>query len=521
MNEAGFMGRTTRSGFRVWIGQIENLESGFGLLESLSGLLVFVILVLVGTKAYHNVVANHREANQVKALTDAVADISEKLGTMSVSSLTQAGSSYLEWSQPRPVGAGFEYFRYRVVPKPTVSGISDTTVAGLELETGKLSGRVLVPTRSFATLISPHFSSRNSKGEVSTELERKAEADFHASLVRSISDLTGSVVLENQARLNSFNCYDPKQCCAFMGAFFADPTLRAEDGLGEKCLYRCALAGNVRMSEWRSGCGTDFCSLSSWKTSADCCASILAGTCPSGSACANACLDCVGEDGSGCLTTDCSDYHFQQFVDCGNGSFCDGSPLPDGITPGYGDIKAKCRQPGCASSTGDCGERMPTCCDEYWNYTARGEAIEDPKAALCAVISRKEECCKWDVKIGWWEFACNTDGTVRAAKYGGNNTWYCGDFTTPGWDGFCASNKGCPSTFQPPGAPAGGCGNWNGPRLEDPWEDPYTGRLPPGATMIPISGGGGSGTPLIEAGGKSRTPSTRDGGGSGLAGGRE
>jgi hypothetical protein len=47
-------------------------ESGVGLLETLSGLAVFIILAMVGAQAIRGAVDNRREAAQIRHLADAV-----------------------------------------------------------------------------------------------------------------------------------------------------------------------------------------------------------------------------------------------------------------------------------------------------------------------------------------------------------------------------------------------------------------------------------------------------------------
>src|SRR5688500_1105676 len=82
------------------------VEAGFGLMETLTGLLVFVVLALLATKGFRAVVENHKEANQVKALTDAVASTVEQLSSLTVSALTGPGSPHLAWGQPKALGNG-------------------------------------------------------------------------------------------------------------------------------------------------------------------------------------------------------------------------------------------------------------------------------------------------------------------------------------------------------------------------------------------------------------------------------
>jgi hypothetical protein len=495
-------------------------QSGFGLLESLMGLVVFLILSMVGTKAFHNVVANHKESAQLKALTDAVSQTAEKLSGLSTATLSAAASGYTNWSAPQAVALGEYVYRFRVVPKPNIAGVADTVVVGLEVETGTMDKNTFTPVRSFATLIAPHVSSKNALGQVSTAKERQDEATFYASLRQSLADLSKSVVPQNQEKLNSFSCYDKGQCCGFMKKYFVDPTIHPSDGVDEKCLYRCALGGNVHIPEWNKACNTDFCKLASWKTKAQCCAAIASGDCKPGSICANVCIDCVGEDGSTCNMTmmTCPDYHFQNYVDCAKGTYCNGAPLTDDIVPGWGDVLAMCKKPECAEGTGDCSLRVANCCDEYWQFKEWGEPI-DPRSEICATISTKEECCQWKVDIGFFVFDCNNDGTIHAAQYHGNNNWYCGNFP-PDWNRYCAINKGCPSTYHPSGAPTGTCGSWSGPGLADPWKDPYTGKDFPGATY---TGGttSSTGSSQTSTGSPGRNGPSRGGSTVGSGGGQE
>ena len=262
-------------------------QRGFGLLETMTGLIVFVILAVVGTKAYRGVVANQKEASQVKALTDAVTVIAEQLSANSVATLTAAGSKYLNWSEPATIGSGEYQFRYRTVPHPSVGGGMDTTVVGLEVEVGSGEGGGFKAGRLFATLIAPHLNSKDNLGQASTKAERDAEASFYAGHLAAVSGVSKAAVEDNQTRLNSYNCYDAGQCCGFMKKFFADPTIKPEDGLDQKCYYRCANAGNVSVKTWNGACGADFCKIAPWQTQEQCCAAIEAGQCEPGTVCAN------------------------------------------------------------------------------------------------------------------------------------------------------------------------------------------------------------------------------------------
>jgi hypothetical protein len=241
-------------------------ESGVGLLEALAGLIVFVILAIVGTKAFNGVVANQKETAQVKALTDAVMTTAEGLSSLTVAVLTEPGSKYLQWSEPAVIGSGEYLFRFRTFPKPSISGVQDASVVGLEVETGNLGGGAFIPSRSFATLIAPHLNSRGKMGQVSTKAERDAEASFYSGLQAQIKSVAGSVVTVNQLKLNSFSCYDKGQCCGYMREYLLNPSLDPADGLDEKCHYRCATAGDVKIKEWNAACGTDFCALAPWKS---------------------------------------------------------------------------------------------------------------------------------------------------------------------------------------------------------------------------------------------------------------
>ncbi len=506
------------------------MQGGFGLLEALAGLLVFVILAGVGTKAFKNVVANHRESREMKALTDAVATTAEKLSTLTVATLTAAGPGYTQWSAPAAVGMGEFLYRYRIVPGPMVAGAVDTSVVGLEVQAGVLTNNVFIAGRVFATLIAPHLSSKNAAGKVTTLAERQAEAAFYASLKQQLSDLNKSVVTENQTRLNSYSCYDQGQCCGFMKQFFANQNLNPTDGLNEKCYYRCALSGNVSVKTWNSACGTDFCRIAPWQTKADCCAAITTGECQPGSVCANVCIDCVGENGSTCGPPICDGGWWNDFFDCKNMSFCDGTPLPDGIIPNWGNVRALCGTSTCAAIPSECTAwKAQTCCKEYWGHLALGQPI-DPKAEICAQISTQAECCDLQTDVGNWNLYCSNTGVAEAIQNKANGQWYCG-LNNASFDNSCAYTKGCASTYRPSGAPTGNsCSNWKGPSLTDPYVDPNTGLHPPPPSGPPpgwpsgfTPGGTGGGGSTIQTGsfGPSRIPSIRNGGLFGSWGGRE
>lgn len=496
-------------------------QAGFGLLETLTGLLVFVLLALIGTKAYHGVVSNQKESAQVKALTDAVTQVAEKLSALSVSSLTGAGSPYLQWSQPAAIGSGEYLFRYHVVPRPVINGSQDTSTVGLEVEIGPATRPGgFQAARLFATLIAPHLASKDRLGQVSTQEERDAEAAFHASNEARIANVDAQAKTDNQARLNSYSCYEPGQCCGFMKDFFGDPTMQPADGLNEKCYYRCAMSGNVGVKTWNKECGTDFCSIAPWKTKEDCCSAIQTGECKSGSVCANVCIDCVGEDGSTCGPPVCLDFKWNDYFDCKTNTFCDGSPLTSGIIPGWGDVQSLCGLKECAGIQSECQNRVPSCCYDYWSKVTLGQT-PDPKAEICQSISKASDCCTADMGIlDWDHIKCGTDGKAITAHNKIDGKWYC-HLTGPGWDAACGYAKNCPATYTPGGAPGGGvCPAWSGTPISGPWQPTYPQPPPPGGFPPPPGGIGG---PKIStgSGGGIRVPSIRGGGVFGSFGGRE
>jgi hypothetical protein len=494
-------------------------QSGFGLLETLAGLVVFLILAMVGTKAFHAVVVNQKETAQVKALTDAVTVTAERLSAMSVKTLTAAGSPYLEWSAPAEIGSGEYHFRYRTFPNPSVSGVMDTSVVGLEVEVGALSGGVFTKGRGFATLISPHLSSKDKLGQASTALERSAEASFYAGLQARIKQVSSQSVQENQIKLNSFNCYDQGQCCGFMDKFFKNPSMRPGDGLDQKCLYRCAMAGSVPIKEWNKSCGTDFCAVAPWKSKEQCCAAISAGECLPGSICAQVCIDCIGEDGSTCGPPICKDMYFNDLVDCAKGIMCDGSDLPSEPVPGLGDLKTICRMEECTSVTSECKNRTATCCVDYWGVLAAG-GTPNPIFEVCKTISTHSECCEMSLSaMDWDNIYCGTDGKAISAHNKVDGKWYCG-FTGGGWDKACGWGKGCPSTYRPAGASSGNCPVFGGGSMDTPWKATYPDPNPPKFFPGFPPGGGGSKT-TTNKGSSDRTPSERGGGIFGSSGGRE
>ncbi len=500
-------------------------QSGFGMLETLTGLVVFVVLAMAGTKAFHGVIANQRETAQVKALTDAVTVTAERLSAMSVSALSVPGSTYLAWSAPSEIGSGEYRFRYHVVPKPTISGGIDTTVVGLEVQVGTEVQGTFTPGRDFATLISPHLSSKDGLGQVSTALERAAEANFYAGLQARQKEVASAAVPDNQVRLNSFNCYDKSQCCGFMKHFFADPSMRPDDGLDQKCLYRCAMAGAVPVKEWNGASGTDFCAVAPWKSKEQCCAAISAGECQPGSVCAQVCIDCVGEDGSTCGPPICDGGWFNDFIDCANGKMCDGSPIPDAAVPGWGNIKTLCRQDACAVIQSECQARLPTCCRDYWGILAEG-GTPLPTAEICATISKQSECCDMPLEVWDWDHIyCGTDGKAISAHNKVDGKWYCG-MGGDGWNHACAYAKGCPSTYRPAGASGGGCAAFPGEPLTTPWQATYPSPEPPTVittvtTGTGVSGGGGGPKTTTTTTAPVRAPSTRGGSTWGSKGGRE
>lgn len=498
-----------------------NRQAGFGLLETLTGLLVFVLLAIVGTKAYRGVVANQRESAQVKALTDAVTVVAEKLSAMSVAALTEPGSAYLDWSHPEPIGSGEYLFRYHTVPKPGVNGAAEASVVGLEVEIGPATRPGGFPAaRQFATLIAPHLTSKDKLGQVSTREEREAEASWHASLEARIASANSKAKGDNQERLNAYSCYDEGQCCGFMKKYFGDPAMRPEDGLDEKCYYRCAMSGNVAVKTWNGACGSDFCAIAPWKTKEECCTAIQTGECKSGSVCANVCISCVGENGSTCGPPVCQDWWFNDLFDCQNGTYCNGAALPDGSVAGWGDVKALCALNECSGVKTECQYRDNTCCNEYWGKINQGQN-PDPKAMICKDISTQSECCMMDQAVWDWDkIQCDGNGKAVSAHNKVDGKWYC-HLSGSGWDQACAYAKGCPNTYTPSGSPGGNCPAWGGVPINGPYQPTYPKPPPP-------SGGGGwtppkTVSPKISIFDMSnyRAPSNRNGSVWGSFGGRE
>jgi Tfp pilus assembly protein PilE len=497
-------------------------QAGFGLVETMAGLIVFVILAVVGTKAFKGVVANQKEASQVKALTDAVSMTAEKLSALSVPTLTEAGSKYLQWSEPEVIGNGEYVYRFRTFPNPTIQGAADTAVVGLEVETGNVSNNVFTPSRSFATLIAPHLSSKDKLGQASTAEERDAEASHYASMRQTIEGLKTAAKTDNQKRLNSFNCYDKGQCCGFMKDYFKNPSINPDDGVDQKCLYRCALGGAVPMDEWKSACNADFCAIAPWKTKDQCCAAIATGECKPGSVCAQVCIDCVGEDGSTCGPPVCDGGKWNDFFDCKRGTFCDGTPLPDGNVAGWGNVKALCATNTCASIQSECQARLPSCCRDYWGVLNMG-GTPDPNTEICATISRQEECCDMQVEIwDWDQIYCGTGGGTVSAHNKVDGKWYCG-FGGEEWDKACAFTKGCSTTFRPSGAPGGTCPSFPG-GISTPWKETYPKPKPPVVVTDNGNQTKASDNPpkkTIDISVPPRIPSNRNGGKWGSFGGRE
>ncbi len=497
-------------------------ESGVGILETLAGLLVFVLLAIVGTRAYQGVVHNQKEAAQVKALTDAVTTTAEALSALTVKVLTEPGSKYLSWSVPAPVASGEYDFRYRTVPRPAVGGTQDTSVVGLEVQVsaaGSPGGFSAV--REFATLISPHLNSRDRLGQVSTKAERDAEESFYNGLQARIHNVEGAAKDINQVRLNSFSCYDKGQCCGFMEAYFMKPDMKPVEGLDEKCYYRCAMQGDVKIKEWNAACGTDFCKLAPWRTKEDCCAAIAAGTCKPGTICANVCVDCVGEDGSTCKSdVKCDDGWFNDFFDCSKGTLCNGDALPD-VVPEWGNVKAMCKTSKCAAIAPSCESMAFSCCNGYWQRIAAGL---EPWAgsAICAKLVTQDQCCNTQIGAGYYNFTCGSDGRIMKAQYYNKSINFCGAPPGTDWDKYCLLNKGCASTFSPPWA-SGGCGSWAG-MPNDPWIDPDvnsggTHGFP--QSMTSSDGTTTTGGETTSKAGKDRTATDRDGVVKDSKGGRE
>lgn len=497
-------------------------QKGFGLLEVLTALLVFVLLVYVGSRAFRGVVQNHKAANQVSTMNDLVSSTAEELSAIGVQVLTRPGSAYLQWSKPALVGHGPMHYRYRIVPRPTVAGKTDSSVAGLQLEAGTLENGKFTPNRNFAALVSPHMASLNADGGVTTEAERQLEAQFYASLRQQISNTVKKAPAQSETYLNSYSCYDKGECCDYMRRYMADTSLRPKDGLDQKCHHRCALSGDVTMETWKRSCGTDFCRLAPWKTKAQCCEAINEGKCLPGSLCAQVCVGCVGENGSGCPWPKCNIFHWNDYIDCAKGTLCDGSPIPDGDIPGWGYVKGICKLPSCQTLNGDCGmQTRQNCCVDYWGKLAVGEKPLD-RDLICGQITKRSDCCNMTMGIGHFEFKCGGDGTMQAVLHEG--VLYCRHSE---WDKYCAVQRGCPAYFDPKFSGSNGnsvCvpappGGWK----TSPYDDPTPVAIPPGGGWNGGNGGGVNLPPASIGSGfkNSRLPTNRAGGGFNSWGGRE
>jgi type II secretory pathway pseudopilin PulG len=449
-------------------------QSGFGILETLIGLFVFALLVVVAGKAFNSIRSNHKEAAQLKALTDAVATTAEKLATMSIGGLTDPAAGYQAWSPPQDAGLGDYVYRYRIVPKPLISGASDTTIVGLEVETGTVNKGVFTASRSFATLIAPHLISKDGLGKSSTEKERDSEASFYASLRQMLASVSKEVVGSNQIQLNSFNCYDPGECCGFMKEFFQDPNIVPQDGLKEKCLYRCAMAGGIKMDKWQNSCGTNFCAIAPWKNSNDCCEAINSGNCPQGSVCASVCFDCVHEDGSTCGPPVCEDAFFNDLFNCAKGTMCNGMPIPDGEIPGWGNVKSICKMAACQALENDCGEwTINNCCRYYWDVLARGGQPNE-RDQICGQMTKQSDCCELDFHRGFYEFTCTTTGVLEKVTYDRDGQTYCpSDVFSASQNNLCAIYKGCSGSYGGTVRNGGNsCGSWPFGKMSDAGADP-------------------------------------------------
>jgi hypothetical protein len=67
-------------------------ESGVGPLETIAGLVVFVLLAMVGAEASRGVVANRKETSQVKAWNGAVTNVPERAAETPVDSSDNGAS---------------------------------------------------------------------------------------------------------------------------------------------------------------------------------------------------------------------------------------------------------------------------------------------------------------------------------------------------------------------------------------------------------------------------------------------
>ena len=372
----------------------KRFQAGFGLLETLAGLVVFMILAAAGTKAFKSIITNQRETAQVKALTDAVTVTAERLSAQSVASLTAPGSAYLQWSEPEKIGSGEYWFRFRTIPHPRISGAIDTAVVGLEVEVGALAGSEFTMGRSFATLIAPHLSSKDKLGQVSTALERSAEAAFYSGLQARLKKVADASKPQNQLKLNSYNCYEKEQCCPFMDRFFADPSMRPDDGMDEKCLYRCALGGAVTVKEWNGACGKDFCDVAPWKTKESCCAAIQAGECAAGQRLRPGLHRMRGRRRHHLRPSQMRGLLVQRFRGLRQRPDVRRKRHSQRSGAGLGRFRATCAKTRLAPrSNPNAIGRALTCCIEYWGVLNTG-GTPRPEAEICKTISRQSECCE-------------------------------------------------------------------------------------------------------------------------------
>ena len=242
--------------------------------------------------------------------------------------------------------------------------------------------------------------------------------------------------------------------------------------------------------------------------------------CAAGSVCAQVCIECVGEDGTTCGPPKCEDLWFNDFVDCANDRMCDGSAIPSGTVPGWGNFENLCKNEVCAQIKSECNWLKPTCCFEYWGVLNTG-GTPRPEAEICKTISRQSDCCEMPVSVGDWDkIYCNTSGKVVNAHNRIDNKWYCG-FGGSAWDHVCAQVKGCGSTYVPEGA--GGIGSTcpTFPGMDAPWKPTYPNPAPSGGMGWTPNPGSGGPKISIKGDGPDRVPSTRGGGTRGSMGGRE
>jgi hypothetical protein len=256
-----------------------------------------------------------------------------------------------------------------------------------------------------------------------------------------------------------------------MESYFKDQKVPHEDGISQKCHHRCAMAGNVSVKEWNAACGRDFCAIAPWRTKEQCCAAIAKGECKAGTICASICIDCVGEDGSTCKTTNanCNDGYFNDFFDCAKGTLCNGEPLPDYV-PEWGNVKAMCKTAKCAAIPNGCSEMAFSCCNGFYGRDLAGLPIW-AGTQVCKDLIDKGGCCNTQIGQGYYNFTCSSDGKMLTATYYNKGVTLCGPPPGSDWDKYCLVNKGCPSTFTTPGS-TGGCGSWAGYPTESPWKDP-------------------------------------------------